>query len=205
MQLDQAYRQIVAYRRLGVGLYTFAIAYGLALVAIGITAGSAASGLSVPAVLSVQVVLIVVLSLGSAWSCSLAVQARTTLSLPRLIQPLAVKLLGPSGASQLSSCWAALTAWSKGRAIYTATAGVLGALYVTVTLFTLTPSSKSGASQLLKQVLSVTALDTARAPVSHVAYHAGTWLYGLIIGMIHVVLSASRYTWLEDSAVMSVI
>ena len=195
MQLDQTYRQIVAYRRAGIGLYTFAIAYGLAFVAIGIAAGSAPSGLSAPSVLSLQVVLIGLLSLGSAWSCSLAVQARATLSLPKLIQPLAVKLLGPSGTSQLSSSWAAVTAWSKGQAIYAATAGVLGALYMTATLLTLTPSSKSGASQLLNE--SDAACNCAqyckRAPGSCVAYHAGAWLYGLIVGNIHAVLSASRY------------
>ena len=150
MQLEQAYRRIKAYRQGGIALYTFTITSPLAVLLSVSATGLTHPPWSVAAVFLWQVSLLVAISAASAWSSSSALQARASAGLPKLVQPVVTKLLGPASASQTGRLWAAVISLDKKQAAYTAAAGLLGTLYVSATLYSLTSGGRQGDVLLLR-------------------------------------------------------
>ena len=188
MQLNQAYRRIKAYRQGGIALYTFAITSPLAILLIVSATQLTHVPWSGAAVFFWQVSLLAAISAALAWSSSSALQARASAGLPKLVQPVVIKLLGPASASQTGRLWAAVIGLNRKQAAYTAAAGLLGTLYVSATLCSLTSGSRQGDILLLSHAQIWPGLRKNDLTMSV----AGAWLYGLSTGLASALLTTMR-------------
>ena len=198
MQLQQAYHRIVAYRRAGIAVYTFSITCPVAICVVlgarGIRQGPSLAF----TVQLLQLVLLAALSFALAWSGSLSLQSRALASLPTLLQPVLTRLAGPTCAIQTGRVLAAVKSCNRQHAVHATAAGLLGTLYVLATLHSLTSADKHG-RQARQAVDGPNAAALAcRSSLHHCA--TGVWLYGLSVGLAHVLLTTARCHLLQSAA-----
>ena len=144
MQLQQAYQRIVAYRRAGITVYTFAITGPVAICVILGARGLRQGPSSALAVQLLQLGLLAALSAALAWSGSLSLQSRALASLPTLLQPVVTRLAGPTCAIQTGRVLTAVRSCNRQHAVHATAAGLLGTSYVLATLHSLTLADKHG-------------------------------------------------------------